>query len=134
MEDNSNFMVPTASRAYHYIESITGVGFKPMNVLGHPSVWSTTVLIKKGHSLPLRENTSLCEFLVISGQGKYTSGQAFGEGDYFRETKGEYEQIEAIEDVVLFLTNHGSTSFFDGERNVIWNANSNVISELLKMA
>lgn len=128
MKENSNFMVPTASRAYHMIEQMSGLGFKPMNVLEHPKVWSSTVLIKKGHSYPLRDNTGLCEYMVISGQGKYASGQLFNTGDYFRETKGKYEQIEAIEDVVLFLTNHGSTSFLDEKENEIWNVNSHIIS------
>ena len=73
MEDNSNFMMPTASRAYHSIESIIGVSIKPI-----------------------------------------------------------YEQIEALEDVVLFLTNHDSTLFFDKNRIVIWDSNSKVISDLLE--
>jgi len=113
MECYDNFMVPTENRAYKSIEALPGVGFKPMNILSSPSVWSATLRIEKGQSLPGRRNTNLCEYLVVKGSGQYATGEAFQHGDYFREVEGTYGSIVAAEEVVLFVTNHGSTQFLE---------------------
>lgn len=135
MENNkdmkiANFMVPTASRPYVSIENIPGVEYKPMNILDKPNVWSSTILIKKGCLFPKRKNSSLCEFMVISGEAKYLSGETFKEGDYFRESEGEYNGIKAITDTVLFLTNHGVTSFIGANNKVLWESTPITIKEL----
>lgn len=135
MENNiksglENFMIPTENRPYTSIEGISGVGFKPMNVLEQEGIWSSTILIKKGMVLPSRANTGLCEFLVIHGEGKFESGEQFKKGDYFRESVGEYVSIEAKSDLVLFVTNHGETQFKNRNAEILWVANSSTIKEL----
>jgi len=130
-EDYVNFMVSTTDRPYLSIKAIRGIGFKPMNILDKPKVWSSTVKISKGYTLPTRKNSALCEMLVIHGNGEYATGEIFETGDYIRETKGEYDLIQAKSDVELFITNHGATTFYGEDGEQLWKIDPDTISMLM---
>ena len=129
-KQSGNFMIPTEHRLYHPIDDISGLGIKPMNALEKPFVWSATLRIESGKTIPLHENTHLCEFLVVRGTGHYEGGGEIAEGDYVREEKGQYPAITATSELVFFLTNHGQTAFFGSDEQVIWVASADEIQRL----
>lgn len=111
MVDNGNFMIPTENKPYTAVEGMPGVGIKYMSRDVVPGIWSAVIRVAAGQSLPSHKNVGLCEMLVIAGQGSYSNNERFAEGDYLRETSGSYNQIEADNDLVIFVTHHGHWTF-----------------------
>ena len=130
-KEKGNLMVPTANRPYQALPNLPSVGFKPMHSMAKPQVWSAVIRIKAGEMLPGRRHTGLCEMLVVRGSGNYMAGQQFGGGDYLREVAGDYEQIKSHDDLVLFVTHHGSCSFLDQDRSPVFELNYRTVAETL---
>lgn len=107
MDDYQDLLVPTSGRPFIDVQSLPGIGLKPLNTVKNPAVWSTILRIERGASLPPRLHSGFCEMLVVSGCGKYISGTAISKGDYLREHSGEYEAILAEETLELFVSHHG---------------------------
>ena len=110
---DGNYLVPTANRPFLPIAGLPGVGLKSMHLLDKPSIWSAIIAVNMGSNLPVRRHDGLCEILVVRGNGHYASGQQFGEGDYLRETEGNYETILSDDRLELFVTHHGYCVFLD---------------------
>ena len=127
---NGSYLVPTANRPYLPLNPLTGVGIKPMHVLAEPSVWSATLRIEAGSSLPARRNTALVEYLVIEGNGQYASGEEFSSGDYLREENGDYAAITATSEVVVFITNHGRTDLRSDHGDALLRLDNDAITAL----
>ena len=86
-----------------------------MHLLDGPTVWSAVISVDAGTNLPSRRHSGLCEILVVHGSGHYASGQEFSEGDYLRETAGDYEPIKADKRLELFVTHHGNCIFLGSD-------------------
>ena len=134
MLKKSNFIVPTANRPYLAVEGLPGLGFKPMNTIDMPRIWSAVIHIEAGEFMPKRHNTGLNEIMVVSGKGRYFAGQRFEGGDYLRETLGDYAPIEALEELILFITHHGECSFMKDNGEKIFTVSCETISKMIPRA
>ena len=109
----TNFMVPTENRPYLPLTNLPGIGFKPMNMKEDTRIWSAVMRIEAGACLPKRLHDGLCEVFVVRGHGNFADGGAFQRGDYVREDGGDYDEITAKSELVVFFTHHGTCSFRD---------------------
>ena len=132
MVESSNFMVPTAHRPYTAVETMAGVGFKPMNTLEEQGIWSAVIRVEAGQTLPARHHTALCECLVVLGSGRYESGQSFASGDYLREENGVYEPLHAKDELVFFVTHHGVCRYVGTDESTQFVAEVESIQKMLE--
>jgi hypothetical protein len=126
------FMIPTADALYVPIEGMSGVGFKPMNTFDDLGIWSAVIRVEAGQVLPARSNTALCECLVVRGSGRYAGGQVFVTGDYLRETVGDFERIQAQDELVFFVTHHGACHYANADGSTCFVACVDSVEDMQK--
>lgn len=122
MDELQNFIISPDRLPGIRVKSVPGVELKVLKVQERPGIWSALVHMEPGSCLPVHQNSDMCEMYVIKGKGCYSQGGVFGAGSYIRENAGSYGQMEAEEEVLLFLTHHGVCTFLNQDGSVMFSA------------